>query len=208
MQRLLLVLVGARIYGNLEFGVVASDLGIATLCTCLTGGALSLDILASWQGKTRRDIAAYNGFAAIWLAGAFILVGVAMVLLSVVGAISDPAAASGFFIGSSLWQAQRSKMIAERLYGSLASIECAIALGTASGLFVAGHFATALVYHSFLLAAASLFTFVRSHERFSKPRESRGSELIHLAFNGIVSSGRDALLVPASLFIAGPRKLP
>lgn len=213
IQRLGFIALLSLKFNNATVGIVAGDIGISAFLALIAGGTVSGQVLALWQRSTRDSQQARLLLnCTYWLIMCILLLIPAIYLLHEHGAIAFPLGSALFFIGFSLWQFCRTIFIAEKkiVHTALMEILTFGLLGITIALFSTNANSCLVWYGSILVftGTASLITISaprRSSLLASRHETIKGSELKNfalLAANGIISSGRDHLTVPAVRFLA------
>ncbi|HEY5852210.1 MAG TPA: hypothetical protein VIT62_15790 [Lysobacter sp.] len=188
-------------------GLVMADLGVAAFLSLLAGGALSTQVMASWAGMadavSRRRVC-HQMLA--WQAVSMAFVAPLTALLWKAGLVAAPVPVFLFYLGFSIWQTERAKLLCDRRLALLLVVEvCLTTVAAASAL--AGS-ATALASYAvaMLVAGVAVMAFGRIPPGLPGAEVAEGlnhRETAMLAANSLVSTGRDLLMVPAIRWVAG-----
>ncbi|HEY5805579.1 MAG TPA: hypothetical protein VIT90_18020 [Lysobacter sp.] len=189
-------------------GLVMADLGIAAFLSLLAGGALSTQVMASWAGMSdaasRRRV---SNQMLVWQAAALAIVAPLTALLWKAGLVAAPVPVFLFFLGFSIWQTERAKLLCDRRLVPLLVVEvCLTAMAAASAL-VSATTALAAYGAAMLMAGVAVMVFGRQltgmQEKTEAAKGLNHRETAMLAANSMVSTGRDLLMVPAIRWVAG-----
>ena len=211
VHRLVFITVLSAIWSAAEVGLAAADLGIASFLAILSGGAVSGQVMAKWArypGSRFRTVLAFQGFW--WQLGALPIAGMVAWVLHRSGLVDSLTSTLLFFLGFSIWQIERTKLLSDRRIILLAGVEVVLLLVVSFAVMLAGSASSAVgIYGATLLLAGVTVAPVamrtpRGCEHYGREScEGLGyRDTATLAANGVVSSGREQLTVPAIKLVA------
>lgn len=210
VQRLAFIAAISALLPIQAVGLVSADLGIASFLSLLAGGALSNQVMALWagnpQGGSRERL---RRQMLVWQLAVAVGVLPLLWLLRVFGVASSPLAVFAFFAGFSVWQTERAKLLCDRRLTVLMVAEVCLTLAVVAGAVVDAKMALAS-YGLAMLAVGSIVSLTANRPMLAVGTglEKVSGRLSYqetgmLALNGVVSTGRDTLMVPAIRWIGG-----
>lgn len=211
VQRLVFIWAISIAYTQAEVGSAAADLGVASFLALLAGGAVSGQIMALWarypDQKSRNVLVRQSAY---WQLGALLLAAVATWALKGLDLIESATSVMLFFAGFSVWQVERTKMLSDRRLRSLAWLEAVLASLMVLGALWPSSAQLALAFYGLSLLStggAAIIVSKQAHRVETRSLGDASCELGYratgtLAVNGMVSTGREQLTIPAIKLIA------
>lgn len=208
IQRLAFVFIMSALVPVASVGLVMADLGVASFLSLLAGGTLSAQVMALWAAlpdpASRRRVGAQ---LLAWQASAIVVVAPLTWLLWTAGLIESPGSVFLFFLGFSIWQTERSKLLCDRRVVALLAIECCLTSLAAVSALLGERYALAAYGGAMLVTGLAVMLTSRlgigGVDGIEGAEGLNHRETAMLAMNGIVSTGRDLLMVPAIRWVAG-----
>lgn len=208
IQRLGFIAALSVYFDNATVGIVAGDIGICSFLTLFAGGAVSGQALALWQRNSCESNQMRLLLSCLyWLSFSFALLIPLIYLLYARDAIAFPLASALFLVGLSTWQFCRTVFIAEQRIVLTSTVELItlILLGAIVAIPSQGP-DSLFFWYGLILAFAGFVSMIiigtpklrlLSSGYLIAEQASNFKSFMLLAINGIISTGRDHLTVPA-----------
>lgn len=213
IQRLGFIAALSGYFDSATVGIVAGDIGICSFLALFAGGAVSGQALALWQQDSRESTQTRLLLNCLyWLSLSFAILIPLIYLLYARNVVAFPLASALFLVGLSTWQFCRTVFIAEQrvFLTSIVELITLILLGLSIAIpSQSPH--SLFLYYGITLALAGLISVAiigipklrtASNSNPTPTQASGFKSFFLLAINGIISTGRDHLTVPAVGFLA------